>query len=373
MSLPTLHLLSGDDESRLLAETRRVARELAGPDADDLTLEIVKETDDRGPEPTLISLLGAIQTPPFLGGSKTIVLSQFSAFANEPAKSDKDPRGVAGALLQLATLLEAGLPDGVNLVLSGPGVDARKRLATLCKARGELRFFRRPDPSRRAGRDELSALLREEAARRQMTLSANLIEYLIDLIGGDTGRLVNELEKLYCYAGAKPTLADAQTLCTGNREEAYWALANTLGDRDLKLAMTTLDRLMANQKDPDGMVIGQVRYLAKVLRELYDYALLADTLKARDQRRLMSAATALPAGDRARFRHNTILAQIEAIQNDGKSDFTLRQRAEGAARYQLPELRQALRLCADTDRLLVSSGLPPRLLLETLLIRILAR
>ena len=201
-----LYLLSGNDESRLLNETRRLVHDLAGPDADELSLEICKEGDDRGPDAVLLALLGAIQTPPFLGGSKTIWLSQFSAFAMEPSQSDKEPRGVAGALAALSNLLAEGLPEGVQVVLSGPGVDKRKRLHRTCDGQGEVRFFDRPDPSKAAGRAELARLLQEEAGRRQMTLRREVVEYLTDLIGGDTGRLANEVEKLFCYAGPTPQL-----------------------------------------------------------------------------------------------------------------------------------------------------------------------
>ena len=355
-------LISGNDPARIEADSRQLVRQFAAAaGGGDLALEICGENDRRDAAGALADLLVALNTPAFLGGRKVIWLQDFSAFEDEATASQKRPPPVAAALARLADLIANDFPPDTTLVLNGPDVDPAKRLHAACAARGEVRLHRRPDISKKEGRDLVARLVREAADARQMRLDPATLEFLVELFGSDTGQIPMELEKLLVYAGPQPTLADATAICCGNREAGHFALDEAVGARDLAACYRAINGLLSGQKDPDGAVIGLVRRLGRRLQDLLNALVLLRYLKVRDPRELGNAIQRLSAAERERFTHNPLL---------NRHPFFLTHLAEHALHYDGAELQRGLALAVETDRQLVSTQLPPRLLLETLVLRL---
>ena len=191
-------MISGDDDSAIQSEAERIFTRLAGEDPDPFATEIISE-DDRGPRAELIGkVLSAIRTPPFLGGNKTIWLKHFTGFGHEPgARIKNDPMD----LKRLAEELGDELPDGVFVVLDGPGCDPAKPLVKACSAHGEVIWKNRPNTMKKGWQEEMKGCLAAVAREKGVTLSYEVSELLVDVLGADTSLIEGELEKLICYAG----------------------------------------------------------------------------------------------------------------------------------------------------------------------------
>ncbi len=356
-----IFLFSGDDAATIAEEARKTVAGLTGPEPDEFALEVIRESDDRDAAATVQDLLGSIQTPSFLGGVKTVWLSGFSAFGDEPPASEKNLSPLAKAMSQLADVIRQGIPDDINLVLSGTGVDSKKPLAKACEAAGKTRFFDQPEVDQRGWERQMQSLIRQRAGERGMTLDAAIVDYLMEAIGADTGRMTTEIEKLYCYGGENPTLEQVQELCVGNRDAGRFALSDAFGQRDLNAVFTTIGRVLDNHKNPDSACIMLTRQMAGVFQRFLHAKLLMQHLKT-TPRDLGRAIEGLTPEQEAQFEGNLALG-IKNAWYRGKV-------AEQADCYAGAELVDAVELIAQFDKLNVSSALPRRLALETLALRI---
>lgn len=355
-----VHLITGDDEAMVFQESRKAVERLAGPEPDEFSFEVYCEDENRSAEAVLAELCSSLRTPPFLGGHKTVWLKDFGAFAEEAAAKGR-PAPVGAALAKLVELVATEFPPDVTLVMNGVGIDKRKRLFRLCNSEGTVAVFNKPDLGKPGGREQVARMIKDAAAAHGMRLERGSIDFLGELVGGDARRLGSELEKLYCYAGEAPTAEQVREVCTGNREAVYYALNAAIGKRNLKGSFEAVERLLAMSKDPEGAVIGVVRRLGSFLRELLHAMVLLRYLRVSRPGGLESAIGGMSAAQKEDFAGNLLIS---------RHPYLVRMRAEEAQRYSGPELLRALSLLAEADKQLVSSSLPRRLLLETLVLQI---
>jgi DNA polymerase III delta subunit len=356
-----VHLVTGNDDEGIRAEARKIVDRLAGPDADEFALEVHAESEDRAPAEVVDDVLGSVLTPALFGGAKTVWLRHFAAFSDEAAKSSAANHPLTQSLYRLADQVAAGLPDGINLVMSGPKVDRKKRFCTTCAKGAKVSVQTRPELARRGWRKEVEALIRQGAADRGMKLPKGAVPYLTEAIGVDTGRIANELEKIYCYAGTQPSLAHIQEQTTGTREAMFYALNTALGARDTAAVLRTITQFLSHTTNPDSAAIGQVRLLAGWVRDVLHAKLLMHALRARSGGALASAVDRLDAARRQQYSYNVCLS---------KSSFVVRSLGDAAARYSGAELVDAVRFVAVADRTVVSTSRPRRLVLEALALQI---
>ncbi len=358
-----VYLITGDDEPSIEDRARKLVLQLAGPEADDFTLEVIKESPDQNAEQTIKSLLEAVHTPSFLGAQKTICLHNFSAFSDEPAKSKKDKQlnTVGRCLRQLADFIENEFPPDISLILSGPAIDKRKRLYKICSELGKVEEHKKPDLKDRRWRDKVAALINGQAKERGMTLDRRSVEYLLEVIGVDTGRIGMEMEKLFCYAGAEPALEQIREVCTGSRDAYFFALADALGRRHLDDALEALAQTMAHARNEDSECIRLIRMTANYFRKLLHAKIAAAVLKTKDGRGLAGAVKRMSESQAERLAGNQVLSM---------GDWQLRNTGELIGNYRGHELQAAIARFGAADRSMVSSSLPKRLVLETLIVSI---
>jgi len=358
-----LLLLTGDDAATIAEEAHKAVEKLVGKEPDDFALEVFRTGDDRDALTVLGDLIGSVMTPPFLGGDKTVWLQNFGEFESEATASAKNPSPLAKALARLAEVISAGLPEDVNLILSGPDVDAKKALAAACKAKGKVQAFSRPVLTSRDWQREVERLLRLRADERGMRLAGPVLEYLVEVIGVDTGRLTQEVEKLYCYAGDAPTLEQAKDVCIGTREAGPFALSNAFGRRDLNEVMTVISQTLENTKAEDSACLVMTRQMGMVFRRMLHARLLMSYFKLRNPFDLPAAVRNMQPAEKEQYRGNMLFSM---------GDFQMRNVARDSESYAPQELLEILSWLADMDKLNVSSSLPRRLALETLALRIIA-
>ncbi len=361
---PNVFLVTGNDPAMIAVETAKIVRRVAGDDPDAFALDVMREREGIALPDLVRQVVRAVLSPPFLGGRKTVWLKEFSGFgADRAGAAPKDPE--AAALRELTEQIVKGIPADVVLVLDGPGADLDKPLAKACRARGQVLSCNRPSLRNRDWRGEMRGLIERRAADKGADLSTEVVDYLTDVMGTDTGRIDGELEKLICYAGGpgQPIRREAaEQLCTGQGEELPWALINALGRRDVAEALRCIRVLLEEGRD-DALgartLLGQ---MARFYRELLQMKVFMA------ERNLRSPQAVVGALQRLRPEEKEACRQDGLAVATGNA-FRGRPLAEQAEAYSGPELIEAVRGLRDAYVRCVTAGVPERVALEDIVIR----
>ncbi len=361
-NMVNIFLFSGDDESAIEIEAKKTIDRLIEDLSDPLSLEIIREDDEKPSEIILEDIIVSINTPSFFSDSKVVWVSNISFLATAGKSSvikKKDPLGLGVA--KISDLIENERLSDLSFVISGAGIDAKNILYKSCEKRGKVSIHKKPEISKKSWRRDVEVILWDRLKEREMTLSKESVDYLIESIGADTGKIANEVEKLYCFSGDSPSYSDVRAISTCNREAMFYALANTFGDRNAEDAFRTIQQLMSHTKDPEGSVIGQVRFLARYFLELLQAKLLMAHFRCKSASALANIIQDGQKTDLTEFRGNVILS---------KSFWQIKMISQQAIHYTGPELINAVHMIAEIDKMLVSSTLSRKLLLEFLALRI---
>lgn len=357
-------LITGNDAAQIHAEAEQLVRKLVGAELDPFVCDIVQEGDD-GPQPALLfALQRSLQSPPFMGGVKTVWLRHFTAFDGEGDARSQQP--LAKALRGLAELVQAGLSADIRLVLDGCGCDGRKALAKACQARGEVRTFNRPDASRRNWEGDMLTCLRQVAAAKGITLSSPVSQALLEILGADTAAVEMELEKVVCYCGGpgSPVTVEAvRQVCAGRAEQQFWALNNCLGERSLPAALSAAEDLFAQSPQAEQTARMLISQAAGFFRQglrlrvyMSEHQLATPSaLKSHLERLSPEEKTAVAPGDAALVR----MHPYKALKT-----------AEQAQRYAPAEMIRAIRLLRDALWQTTTSSTSPTVALENAIVQI---
>jgi DNA polymerase-3 subunit delta len=277
-----------------------------------------------GDKATFAAIHDELETLPFLSPRRLVIVENAEPFVTRYRAT-------------LEKYVAAPAATGV-LVLDVPSWPSNTRLAKLIPDSGSL-SCKAPTAAR------LPEWCVQWAANRHgKQLATAAARLLVDLVGADMGLLDQELAKLAVYVGDANRIdtKDVDALVGNSRAENTWKIFDLIGAGNSGEALTLLDRLLDQGEDP-------MRLLGAFSLQL---------------RRLAQAARGSAQG-------KTLSA---ALEDAGVPPFALR-----AAEQQLRHLGRARanRLydwLLETDLgLKGSSQLPPRTLLEQLVVRLAAK
>ncbi|MCQ2377923.1 MAG: DNA polymerase III subunit delta [Victivallaceae bacterium] len=257
-----LFIFTGDDDFERKRRAKALILKLSGLPADaepeeNAELEVIAgDADDAKAAAVAGRFLDALRTPPFLTERKLLWMRHYPDLdlfngENEPFAS-------------VAALLAETLPPEVTVVVDGPGFDQRKQFARKVKNAGA-----RVDVCGGSGRvsdknwaENRRNLIRDFIRREGRRIDDEAMQFLVEAIGGDTGTLTHELEKLVCYAGNAPfiTLEDCRAIISRSAETLGWEYTGALLDGNGARALTLLHRLLVKKGD-------ELKVLAMVSRE----------------------------------------------------------------------------------------------------------
>ncbi|MBP1582555.1 MAG: hypothetical protein J6866_01235 [Victivallales bacterium] len=367
-STPQVILLTGDDIPRISAAAEQYAVQLAGENPSPFDLDVCQESDTKPVAAVIADVLGSIQTPPFLGGHKTVWLKHFSAFGSEEGAKASKPEGLA--LKSLATAINEGLPDNVTLLLDGAGCDGRKALYKACEKHGQVQSFNRPDTSK-SGRwqAEMEECLAQAAvAKGMLPLESSVLSALVESLGADTSAIDSALEKLICHAGGpqeKITVDDVRLLCPGNGEEQFFALNEAIGQHRLDSALSVLERLLSGEPDQDRYARQLLSASSSFFLQLLRVRLFMAENRLKRAEDVKSFLYNLPADKKPKGRSDEDILTYHP--------YRAMKLAEGALNFTPHELIQALKAVRDANWQINSSAITPRLALENALTAILGK
>ncbi len=349
-----LHVIFGDDDfARKERARQRVSALLGGDPEDNPALEIIAGDGDLNTVQVAAQLLSVLRTPPFLVPRRVVWLRHFDELDRFGDPMPGTPVAEAGELLTAADR-----PEDTDIVLDGRTLDLRKSFARKLKAAGAL--LENCSASRPNDRNQ--AAFRRRGVEDFFGAAGKRIDpmacqYLFDTIGGDSGTLHMELEKLLAYAGdaAEITLDDCRAVTSRTPEALGWEFTAALEEGKLSSALQLLARLLDS-----GMAEAQLIGLVAS-----DYQKMVQTRLAMRELRLKRVSPrtfeAIPEEVRAASPGNPLLKL---------HPFRAYKLCESASRIPEEELARKLRCIRDAGRKLVSGGGDRRLLLEQLVRRL---
>ncbi len=313
-----LYLFFGEEEFLIREALDLIIRKTVDPGARDFNFNTVycRET----PAAEIVNLC---QTMPFMSGKRLVIAKDFEALKS----ADID---------DLVPYLNDPSPGTCLVMVSSQGRYDKKAVTSAVEAHGAVtRFFPLLDR-------EITAWIEGWARARGLSLSRDAAQYLWQTVGNDLQKIGNELEKVEIYIKEKKTVTfeDMQTVVGDFREYTPFDLAAALGLKNGEKAFLILSRLLEEGEQPVGL-LGSISWNFRRL------------LQAKD----MEAVGTGPDEIMKKLRPPVIFHQVAQFKSQMKS-------------YSIKELREAFSVMLSADKALKSSGLPGRLVLERMILRL---
>jgi DNA polymerase III delta subunit len=361
-----VYAILGSDSAMISKRAQLVVKAVAGENADEFSLDICEVGDKVSPIKGLSLVLESIQTPPFLAGCKTIWLKNFP-FDLEGPKSAKDEFNVL--LRLLSDEIQSGLPDDINLILSGCGIDCRKSFYKTLKSSlsaQSLEIFEQPKITDRNWQQAVRQTIKMIASENKLNLANDAVEHLLNVFGVNTGCIENELAKISCYCGELSPIRqrDILDISRGDRETEFYAFGSALGQRNLNDAMYSIKRLFNHSKD-DSVAIGILTQASNSFRLMLQVKLFMGITKCNAYSLGATLKSLNPQLKERAERSCPLVLSGNA--------YMLKFKAEDAARYSGAELVSAIHILTDASCKCVSATVPRRLLLEHVALQIIQK
>lgn len=262
------------------------------------------------------------------------------------AAADWNPAEKPQEELDRLCALVDDLPDTTALVLWYPTLDFDrkapkwKRLAERCEKRGQVVEFKAREPG------ELKRYLAREAEKQGCVLAAPAAGRLVEYVGTGLTALLGEVEKLCAYTlsqgGREITVRTVEELTPKTTEITVFLMTNALVAGNYEKAYEHLEQLFYQNEEP-------VAILAAMANSFLD---------------LFRVKAALESG-------LTCMAPAEYAPEYKRLGFRLEKAMRAVARTPMSLLSRYLDLLLEADLALKGSRLEPRLVLDSLVARLL--
>ena len=362
---PQIYAVVGSDE----AEVKRVAVELAEkltpPGLGDFGLEVIDGCADNAEQAAtrIRSAIEALQTLPFMGGSKLVWLKN----ANFLADSVIGRAGsVQGALEELSEIMSADLGDNVTFLLSATETDKRRSFYKALTKRAEVQVIDGLDSNRSGWEEEAGEIVRARAEKRKLKFDDEALELFVLLTGGDTRQIDNELEKIDIFLGVdrQVTSENVRELVPLSRAGVIFELGNALAVRDLERALKLVRRLLDQGETAIGIL------LVAVLPTIRNLLLAKDLMERHRLQRPHAPFTFISAINRLPAAATEHLPR----KKDGTiSGYALGIAAQNAHRFETKQLIDAMQACLEANLKLVTTQLDHELILTEIVVKLLGR
>jgi len=169
----------------------------------------------------------------------------------EDAKKHSDPFEL------IADYAQAPSPDSVLLLVGGK-IDRRRRIVARAKKEGWL------VPCDPLSRRELPQWIRGFAREQGGSMGVEVADLIAELTGPELGPVVDAVERLVLYAGAREVTEDDVAQCLVKlRPTEVWALTDAVGRRDLGAALGALHAVF--EPRDAGRLVGVLAWSARQL------------------------------------------------------------------------------------------------------------
>ncbi len=300
----------------------------------------------------------------------------------------------------LEDAIRKGLPKGNFLIVTTSRVDSRMELYQAVVEKGKVIDCSVPAGNtakdKKARDDILKAIIHEILKEAGKTMDPDAYTTVCEMTGFNLGVLKGNLEKLIAFTGNHPriTLGDVQEVLSRTKVDLIFELTGAVMERNPDKAFFFLDSLLRSDFHPMAILSAlthQVRRLI-VAREFFEKELKGEWRKGYPYNRFKEKVMPLleshgkqleavlsswdkeetenaPAGKGKKRKTDKIASDL-VITRGGSNVYPAFKLIEASERFRKDELIDALMLLGDTDRLLKSTPISPRLLLEKVLLTI---
>ena len=358
-----IYAVVGSDE----AEVKRIAAELAEkltpPGLGDFGLEVIDGCADNAEQAAsrIRSAIEALQTLPFMGGSKLVWLKNANFLGDNTIGR---AASVQMALEELSEIINADLGNDVTFLFSATEADKRRSFYKALTKRAEVQVIDRLDSNRSGWEEEAGEIVRGRANKLKLQFDDDALELFVLLTGGDTRQIDNELDKIDIFLGQdrQVTSEYVRELVPLSRAGVIFELGNALAVRDLERALKLVRRLLDQGETAIGIL------LVAILPTIRNLLLAKDLMEHHRLQRPHAPFTFISAINRLPASATEHLPR----KKDGSiNGYALGIAAQNAHRFETRQLIEAMQTCLEANLKLVTSQLDHELILTEIVVKLL--
>lgn len=360
-----IHAVVGSDEAEVKRAAAELAEKLTPPGLGDFGLDVIDGCADNAEQAAsrIRSTIEALQTLPFMGGSKLVWLKNANFLGDNIIGR---AASVQAALEELTEIISADLGNDVTFLFSATETDKRRSFYKSLTKRAEVQVIDRLDANRSGWEEEAGEIVRARAGKRKLQFDDDALELFVLLTGGDTRQIDNELEKIDIFLGKdrQVTSEHVRELVPLSRAGVIFELGNALAVRDLERALKLVRRLLDQGETAIGIL------LVAVLPTIRNLLLAKDLMERHRLPRPHAPFTFISAINRLPAAATEHLPR----KKDGSiSGYALGIAAQNAHRFETKQLIDAMQACLEANLKLVTTQLDHELILTEIVVKLLGR
>lgn len=210
-------------------------------------------------ETNVKELIQDIDTPAF-GYEKKIIIARNTGLFN------KESKGKKSSLTELITKISDYISNNINIVNESTvlvfveDVIEKNDLYKVIEKNGIVCNFERQNPLQLVGR------LKTICKAYKVEIEDSVAKYLIETCGTSMQELINEIRKLIEYVGEDGTIKkeDIDLLAIKQIDSVIFDLTDSLGNKNIKKAMDTLNGLIYNKEPVQKILITLYNHFKKL-------------------------------------------------------------------------------------------------------------
>ena len=264
---PQLYLFFGEEGLLIRQLADQVVDSLLNPDEREFNLTVLEA------DPTIPELLNLVDSAPFFGERKVVVIRNtklFQATRRKADLEDEDDTGDAeeggkesgeSADPRLLNLF-GNMPDYTTLVFTAAKADKRRKLTKLAAEHGQVREL---NPFRPQEEREIRAWVEDRLATLGKRLEREALDHLLAVVATmnqvPRGFLASEIEKAALFVGDDPKINKKalEEVMAAVPEVSAFAMTDALARRQTERALARLEELFVG-KEPPLKIIGLLAY-----------------------------------------------------------------------------------------------------------------
>jgi DNA polymerase-3 subunit delta len=332
--LPPVAILHGQSETLLRLGLDILSEHVFSGGGKALNLQVFDGASSRPME-----WITAARTAPMLARRRLVHVAAADSWLIKQ-KGSADPEA-----LQPLTDFAAGTFTRGRIVLTARAVDRQNPLVKAVDKLGGLCTFEALE-SREDVHDFIFQLFR----KREIAIDSAAVDFLAESLGASAEAILTEVKKLSEFAEDSKliTLADAQEMVQRLKGHEFYELGRAVVQRDAPKALTILERMFHNR----------VEAKKKISASGLPLVILSTCFES-ELRRMAVAKAFQESGDAP-----GLAARLGTKENVARAILG------NARRFSEQEIASALTRVREVDRRLKSTSLPPKLLLEDLVLSI---
>ena len=210
-------------------------------------------------ETNVKELISNIETPAFGYDKKLIIAKNTNLFSKDSKKKSSATSNISASLVEYLSNNISIIEDSVILVFVEEEIE-KNELYKFIEKNGCVCNFEKQNPS------QIIARLKAICKAYKVEIDDTTSRYLIETCGNSMQDLINEIRKLIEYVGKNGTIKkeDIDLLSTKQIESVIFDLTDSLGNKNIKKAMETLNGLIYNKEPVQKILITLYNHLKKL-------------------------------------------------------------------------------------------------------------